>query len=230
MSPYDNFEVKVSGALDTVTKNGDKITVNGHGSGLGFINIYVNGKYVAHKYVWVGAPSVSGVVVDGDYLRLSKGLIDQHITQTEWNIDGSYYSYYEDWIYNPYANYGNVRNRKISVTVTASNQYGKSKPYSTVVTYSKGSRYNISQMEGTNTIRVLTNTASDFLTVETELTTGESETKYVLTNTKNGTVVKSGKLPPIGGIIQVDNAVKGMYVLKLYNKKESIETFKVSLK
>lgn len=47
---------------------------------------------------------------------------------------------------------------------------------------------------------------------------------------KNGTVVKSGKLPPIGGIIQVDNAVKGMYVLKLYNKKESIETFKVSLK
>lgn len=85
-------------------------------------------------------------------------------------------------------------------------------------------------MEGTNTIRVLTNTASDFLTVETELTTGESETKYVLTNTKNGTVVKSGKLPPIGGIIQVDNAVKGMYVLKLYNKKESIETFKVSLK
>lgn len=230
VSPYDNFEVKVSWALDTVTKNGDKITVNGHGSGLGFINIYVNGKYVAHKYVWVGAPSVSGVVVDGDYLRLSKGLIDQHITQTEWNIDGSYYSYYEDWIYNPYANYGNVRNRKISVTVTASNQYGKSKPYSTVVTYSKGSRYNISQMEGTNTIRVLTNTASDFLTVETELTTGESETKYVLTNTKNGTVVKSGKLPPIGGIIQVDNAVKGMYVLKLYNKKESIETFKVSLK
>lgn len=230
ISPYENFEARVSGALDTVTKNGNKITVSGHGPGSGLINIYVNDRLVLNKYIWVGAPSISGVVVDGDYLRLSKGIVDQHITQTEWNIDGSYYSYYEDWIYNPYANYGNVRNKKISITVTATNQYGKSKPYSTIVTYSKGTMYNISQINGTNSIRVLANSTTDVLTTDKELETDESGTNYILTNIKNGTVVKSGKLPKLGGIIKVDNAEKGIYILKLYDKKDHVETFKVNMK
>lgn len=230
ISPYENFEARVSGALDTVTKNGNKITVSGHGPGSGLINIYVNDRLVLNKYIWVGAPSISGVVVDGDYLRLSKGIVDQHITQTEWNIDGSYYSYYEDWIYNPYANYGNVRNKKISVTVTATNQYGKSKPYSTIVTYSKGTMYNISQIDGTNSIRISANTESDFLTTSRELTKEGTGPYYILTNIKNGTIIKRGQLPKPGGTIELNNEERGIYILKLYDNNGYKETFKITLK
>lgn len=217
-----SFTVKVDGVLQSATVNGNTVTVSSSGNGNGNIYIYIDGYLLASKKIWVGKPIIFGIQEDGNYLRLTKYGADQHISSTSWKIGSNYYTAYDDFIYNPYASSSSSSSgQEINVTVTATNQYGTSNPYTTTIKTSGSGHIGVSRVGNTNAFEIAVDNASS---------TSSETISYQLISTSQGSVASNGTVDSDGGILDFSDKQKGLYLLKLTTADSDVETFKISVK
>jgi len=209
-----DFTVKVDGALQSATINGNTVTVSGSGNGNGKIYVYADGYLLKTKSIWVGAPIIYGIQVDGSYLRLVQYGADQHVTYTSWKIGSNYYTAYNDFIYNPYSSSSSATGSEISVTVTATNKYGTSKPYSTTIQSSGSGHIGVTRIGDTNAFEI----------------TSDEAMAYQLVNTSNGSVADNGSIDADGGTLDFSSEQKGLYILRLTTEGNDVSTFKIKVK
>ena len=209
--------------LQKVSQSGDELVVQASFSGRTYIRIMADDWTILQKYFWCGAPAVTGITYDGQYLSIVTAGGDAGVTRTEWTIgsDRPHVASGSTWA-SPYT-YGTR-----TVSVTATNDCGTSLPYQTVIDFAGGTNYAI-----TVAARVITVTpVSDGDDLQpTRLSSAPAGSlNYMLVNMNTGTVAANGSISAAGGTIDCANLPNGLYALKLFTPDGTEQAFKITLR
>lgn len=217
-----NHKLELSNNVSLVSQSGGSISLQGKGQGRGFINILVNNKIIGQKFLWVGAPIISGISYNPPYLKAETFGISAGITNTQWTIGSNNFTNSSASIYSPYSS------GTYTISVRATNRCGTSNTYTTQIDLSRSGTYSIILNTGSRSVTVLPTPDNSWGTVST-LSTSTSTMKYALVNLSTGSIAVSGVLPTSGGTLDFANAASGLYVLKLFTSNGKEEAFKVAL-
>ena len=209
--------------LQKVSQSGDELVVQASFSGRTYIRIMADDWTILQKYFWCGAPAVTGITYDGQYLSIVTAGGDAGVTRTEWTIgsDRPHVASGSTWA-SPYTS--GTR----TVSVTATNDCGTSLPYQTVIDFAGGTNYAI-----TVAARVITVTpVSDGDDLQpTRLSSAPAGSlNYMLVNMNTGTVAANGSISAAGGTIDCANLPNGLYALKLFTPDGTEQAFKITLR
>lgn len=218
--------LELSPNLSIVSQSGKNYTIKGNYNGRAYVNILAGNTYLASKPLWVGAPIISGITLNGYTLTAETLGGDASISRTEWNIGGNIFTSPSKSISSPYSS------GTYTVSVRGSNSCGTGAYYTTQISFSNSRAYSISVTSGSKLVTVAPiPQENDEMATATVSSNKSSETlRYVLADLMSGQATANGILPTSGGTLDFSNAPSGLYALKLYTANGVEETFKISLK
>lgn len=218
-----NCTLDLSPNISLVSQSGKNVTVRKITKGRGYITVKSNNVIVGQKFFWVGEPVISGVTNSSYMLTLETFGVNASITQTEWRIGGNIFTGYGEFISTPYSS------GTYDVTVRARNVCGWSTTFSTRVTFGN-SYYNISVDNASRQVTVLPSSDNEEVSALSSKSINNGTIGYTVINMLTGSLATSGTLPAMGGMVNLNNLSKDIYLLKLDMGNGNIQTFKIQLK
>uniref|UniRef100_UPI004026AA6B S1 family peptidase n=1 Tax=Parabacteroides distasonis TaxID=823 RepID=UPI004026AA6B len=218
--------LELSPNLSIVSQSGKNYTIKANNTGRAYVNILAGNTNLARKPLWVGAPIISGITLNGYTLTAETFGGDASISRTEWNIGGNIFTSPSKSISSPYSS------GTYTVSVRGSNSCGTGAYYTTQISFSNSRAYSVSVASGSKLVTVAPiPQENDEMATATASSNQSSETlRYVLADLMSGQAAANGILPASGGTLDFSNAPSGLYALKLYTANGTEETFKISLK
>lgn len=205
-----------TGGCRVVSNDGKNLVVQAKVNARAYINISCNGKTLASKQLWIGAPIISNIMYDSKNNQLNLNFFggDPKVTSASWSVSCGGYTFY------PYTTYTlNSKEGVINVSVTAANSCGYGPTYSTQLDLNNGGlSLSISSNADTRSIVVRNKDGVD------------GYANYRLIDCKDGNNVSTGIVSINNGVLDFSKENTGLYILELNSDNSDRCTFKVSLK